>query len=211
MLLKRVLSISSRSHGWLIEDTKRWLSRGSENRLRDDHTSKHQKVSATTGQGNVNIRQPRESSGPRAECTHSGEDYCRHKASEGPCSAADIGQSCERCADLGGIECLVLSLFNPTERVPLYFLSLPRSSVGVFSGSSLQNRGVCLVSSDQENGQSSWQSLKVKMFLESRVIFAGFSCYTSRYPNTWCMGQPTSKVRYLPHVSTYTPTEHMYC
>ena len=112
-MLKRVLSISSTSHGWLTEDTKRWLSRGSENPLRDDQPSKHQKASETTGQGNVSIRQPRESSGPRPECTHSGEDYRRHMASEGPCSAPDVRQSCKRCVDLGGIECLdVRSLYS---------------------------------------------------------------------------------------------------
>ena len=62
-----------------------------------------------------------------------------------------------------------LSLFSPTARVSLPFLFSPRSSVVVFSGSSLENRDLfisVLVFSEEEN--SSWQSSQVKMFVESR-------------------------------------------
>ena len=61
-----------------------------------------------------------------------------------------------------------------------------------------------LVSSDEENGQSSWQSSQVKMFVQSGW-FGGFSWYAGRYPKTWCTGRPTSKVRYLAHGSTCRP------
>ena len=89
-----------------------------------------------------------------------------------------------------------LSLFNPTARVPLPFLSSPRSSVAVFSGSSLQNTDLCI--SVLVSSESSWQPLQAKMFVESRV--------------NWWIGAPTLGVWvdpqakctiYLAHGSTY--------
>ena len=76
----------------------------------------------------------------------------------------------------------------------------------MLSGSPLQNRDLYMsvfVSSDEENDQSSWQSLQVKVFVESRVIW--WIIYGSVTQHL-CMGQPTSKVRYLAHGLTCRPT-----